>query len=201
MGHKCSEFSPPAYSPVTKAIYAPGLEACHVIGVKRFGFPKTTSGWMAAIDPSTGMVRWKTAVAAPLYGGALATAGNLVFSGALDSHLYAFDARTGKILWKPSFGLPFAAAPVTYEVNGTQYIAIAAGGPSPGAFLNPKAPQGGTLVVLKLKGKPITKLPIVVGTFTSGLSQVVSLKGLTKINQWEYVDPVRHRVVFKMVAA
>ena len=44
-----------------------------------------------------------------------------------DGSLYAADARTGKIVWSANLGLPFGAAPMTYQVNGTQYVAIAAG--------------------------------------------------------------------------
>lgn len=63
------------------------------------------------------------------YGGPLATAGGLIFiAGTRDEKIRAFDARTGKVVW--SYQLPAGgfATPVTYEVNGVQYVVIAAGG-------------------------------------------------------------------------
>ena len=60
--------------------------------------------------------------------GALATAGNLVFFGEADGYLNALNAQTGEKLWHYNLGAGVNAPPVTYEVNGVQYIAVAAGG-------------------------------------------------------------------------
>ncbi|HXT34861.1 MAG TPA: sulfocyanin-like copper-binding protein, partial [Chloroflexota bacterium] len=197
------EFSPPAFSPQTHMAYEPGLEACVSFAALASGkLPKiNASGWMVGIDTATGKVAWKTTTPAPMLGGAVATASGLVFAGSHDGNFYAFDAKTGKIVWKTNVGLSFGAAPITYEVNGTQYIAIAAGGLSAGATLLPGSKIGGTLVVFKLNGKPVTKLPIVEGAATSGLSEAVSVKGMTPVGPWMYVDTKMHRVVFKVVAA
>ncbi|HVC83018.1 MAG TPA: PQQ-binding-like beta-propeller repeat protein [Chloroflexota bacterium] len=197
------EFSPPAFSPQTHMAYEPGLEACVSFSQLTSGkLPKiNASGYMVGIDTATGKIAWKTATPAPMLGGAVATASGLVFAGSHDGNFYAFDAKTGKIVWKTNVGLSFGAAPITYEVNGTQYIAVAAGGLSAGATLLPGAKIGGTLVVFKLNGKPVTKLPIVEGKATSGLSEAVSVKGMTPVGPWMYVDTKTHRVVFKVVAA
>jgi sulfocyanin len=60
---------------------------------------------------------------------------------------------------------------------------------------------GGSLVVLKLNGAPITKQPVTKGTFTSGLNQVVTTKGMKQISPFEFVDAVNHKVVFKVTSA
>ena len=165
------EYSPPAYSSRTGALYLPGLNLCmiytrasqqatnaHQVGAYDFGgtavpTKEKPSGFMAAIDPQTGGLRWQRQVPAPMIGGALATAGGLVFSGADDGRFYAFDAGSGKILWRPYLGLGFGAAPISYAVNGTQYIAIAAGGSGVTALTGGRI--GGTLAVFRLDGAPI----------------------------------------------
>jgi glucose dehydrogenase len=111
---------------------------------------------MAAFAADTGKLRWLTRVPGPMIGGALVTAGNLVFSGADDGHLYAFDARSGAILWRADLGLGFGAAPISYAIGGTQYIAIAAGGSGVAALTGARI--GGTLVVFKLNGTPVHRL-------------------------------------------
>jgi quinoprotein glucose dehydrogenase len=82
------------------------------------------------------------------YGGPIVTAGGLLFIGAtnFDKKFHAFDKATGELLWETT--LPFAgnATPVTYEVNGKQYVAIAAGGGK-----DPKSPSGGVYVAFALK--------------------------------------------------
>jgi alcohol dehydrogenase (cytochrome c) len=196
------EYSPAAYSPVTQAVYDPAVTACltHTGPVKFTINPKTVSGTMAAIDVTTGKFMWRTQVPKPMVGGAVATAGGLVFSGAGDGNLYAFDDKTGKILWSGDLGLGFGAPPITYSVAGTQYIAVADGGFSAEAYLGDKN-LGGTLVVLKLNGAPITKQPVTKGTSSSGLSQVITTKGMMQVTPFEYVDAVNHKVVFKVTAA
>jgi glucose dehydrogenase len=60
-------------------------------------------------------------------GGLLATAGGLVFTGDPQGYLIAFDDRSGKVLWKFQTGASIHAPPISYAVDGKQYIAIAAG--------------------------------------------------------------------------
>jgi glucose dehydrogenase len=85
-------------------------------------------GTLSAIDPQTGALRWQDKTAQPLVGGVLATAGGLVFTGEGNGAFDAFDATSGKELWTYACGAGVNAPPVTYRVNGTQYIAVAAGG-------------------------------------------------------------------------
>ena len=85
-------------------------------------------GTFTAINLNTGKRAWQVKTDQPMIGGALATAGNLVFTGEGNGHFNAYDARTGKTLWSFSAGAGCNAPPVTYTVDGKQYIAVACGG-------------------------------------------------------------------------
>jgi alcohol dehydrogenase (cytochrome c) len=85
-------------------------------------------GIFKALDPQTGTPRWEFRYHSPPWGGALATAGGLVFAGDMEGYVLAFDAATGKLLWRTSTGGAVTASPMSYAVDGRQYIAVAAGG-------------------------------------------------------------------------
>jgi PQQ-dependent dehydrogenase (methanol/ethanol family) len=85
-------------------------------------------GRVAAVNIDTGKMAWKYDTEQPLIGGALATGGDLVFFGEGNGLFKALDARSGKLLWQYQAGAGVNAPPVAYEVNGKQYIAVAAGG-------------------------------------------------------------------------
>ena len=102
-------------------------------------------GELVAVDLKAGKILWRSTVGttenvAPLgmafkWGGALVngvaiTAGGLVFTGAMDAYLRAFDARSGAELWQGRLPVPGVANPMTYLWKGEQYVAIAAGGHS-----------------------------------------------------------------------
>jgi len=59
--------------------------------------------------------------------GILTTASNVLFSGGREGYFYALDARTGSLLWKSQLGGQIAMGPMTYSVNGRQYVVVAAG--------------------------------------------------------------------------
>lgn len=84
-------------------------------------------GRLLAWDPVTQTERWRVEHVAPWNGGTLATAGNLVFQGTADGRFVAYDATNGKKLWEQPTGTGVVAAPVTYEVDGKQYVSIAVG--------------------------------------------------------------------------
>jgi len=84
-------------------------------------------GRLTAWDPVKQQEAWRYEHVSPWNGGTLSTAGNLVFQGTADARFMAFDAKTGKQLWESPMGTGVIAAPVTYEVDGTQYVSIAAG--------------------------------------------------------------------------
>ena len=84
-------------------------------------------GSLKAIDPLTGKVKWNYKNQSPLWGGVLATAGGLVFTGTPEGKFLAFDDETGEILYKFNVGSGIVGSPVTWEQNGEQYIAIVSG--------------------------------------------------------------------------
>ena len=85
-------------------------------------------GRLAAVDYNTGKLAWKFDTEQPLIGGALATAGGLVFYGEGNGLFRALDAKSGKLLWEHNCGAGANAMPVSYMVAGTQYIAMGCGG-------------------------------------------------------------------------
>jgi quinohemoprotein ethanol dehydrogenase len=86
-------------------------------------------GYLQAMDPKTGKKVWGGPQNQGPTGGAVATAGGLVFQGAgTDNELRAYDARSGKILWSASTQTSVLAAPITFEVDGKQYVAVSVGG-------------------------------------------------------------------------
>lgn len=92
------------------------------------GAQPNTQGVMA-IDPETGKVQWKFELAqAALPPGVLATAGNVVFAATTEGYFIALDAVSGKLLWKYNTGAPLAASPMSYAVDGRQYVAISGTG-------------------------------------------------------------------------
>jgi alcohol dehydrogenase (cytochrome c) len=82
-----------------------------------------------AVDPATGEIKWRHEMSQPPVGGFLSTAGNLLFVGDRDGYFIAFDANTGKVLWKfQTGGQSITAGAVSYRFRGKQYVAVAAGG-------------------------------------------------------------------------
>ena len=114
-------------------------------------------GALKAIDPATGKVAWEYHNPGVLWGGVLSTHGNLVFTGTPEGYLKAFDAKNGKELWKFQTGSGVTSSPVTWEMDGEQYVAVASGwgGAVPlwGGEVAKKhagVTQGGSLWVFKL---------------------------------------------------
>jgi len=86
------------------------------------------SSGVMALDVETGEAKWRFKIAqASLGGGVLATGGGVVFASAADGNLIALDARTGKLLWRFQTGGRIAASPMSYSVDGKQYVAVSAG--------------------------------------------------------------------------
>jgi quinohemoprotein ethanol dehydrogenase len=84
-------------------------------------------GRLLAWDPVKQKEAWRYEHVAPWNGGTLVTAGDLVFQGTADARLMAFHAKTGEVLWESPMGTGVIAAPITYELDGEQYVSIAAG--------------------------------------------------------------------------
>lgn len=134
---------PMAYSPDTKLFYVPtnewGMEIWNEpITYKKgaaylgAGFTiKTVNddyiGSLRAVDPRTGKIVWEVKNDAPLWGGVLTTAGNLVFWGTPEGLLKAADAKTGKVVWEFQTGSGVVAPPITWMQNGEQYVSVVSG--------------------------------------------------------------------------
>jgi alcohol dehydrogenase (cytochrome c) len=84
-------------------------------------------GALRAIDPKTGKIVWEYKNPAPLWGGVLTTAGNLVFTGTPEGFLKAFDAKTGQEVWKFNTGSGIVSSPITWDMDGEQYVAVVSG--------------------------------------------------------------------------
>jgi len=84
-------------------------------------------GTLRAIDPRTGKIVWDHKETFPFWAGTLSTAGGLLFTGTSDGYVKAFDAKTGKELWKFQTGSGIVSSPVTWEQDGEQYIGLASG--------------------------------------------------------------------------
>ena len=80
-----------------------------------------------AIEPATGAIRWEFPIEARSRAGVLATAGDLVFSGTVDGYFYALDAITGDELWHIALSGRMNASPMTYAVDGRQYVTMPSG--------------------------------------------------------------------------
>ena len=135
-----NNYWPAAYSQKTKLLYIPSMSSCNEVTLD----PKlsTKAGdWKGATfkniernetdlivaDPFTGEVKTKVRVPYPNNSGALATGGGLVFTGFTDGTFAAYDDTTMQQLWKINVGTGFNAPPMTFEVNGKQYVAILSG--------------------------------------------------------------------------
>jgi alcohol dehydrogenase (cytochrome c) len=85
------------------------------------------SGAVIAIDPATGDQRWRFSTTDVSSSGILTTAADLLFTGSREGYFYALDARSGDRLWRASLGGQGANGPMSYAVDGAQYIAVGAG--------------------------------------------------------------------------
>ncbi|CAN5878651.1 PQQ-dependent methanol/ethanol family dehydrogenase [soil metagenome] len=167
---------PMAYSPKTNLFYVPANEwgmdihnepVTYKKGGAYLGAGFTIKtlhddyiGALRAMDPKTGKIVWENKNAAPLWGGVMSTAGDLVFYGTPEGYLKALDARTGKELWKFQTGSGVVAPPITWQDGDTQYVAVVSGwgGAVPlwGGDVASKInylEQGGSVWVFKLSAK------------------------------------------------
>jgi alcohol dehydrogenase (cytochrome c) len=135
-----NNYWPSSYSPRTKLLYVPALTGCDDVKLDTEMHSKA-KGWnggthtatdrlesnLTAIDPITGDIKKNIHLRYPNVSGTLATAGSLIFLGLTDGTVAAYDDVTLAELWKFNVGSGFNAPPMTFEVNGKQYVAIATG--------------------------------------------------------------------------
>jgi glucose dehydrogenase len=89
-----------------------------------------TKGYFSAIDLSTGKIKWQNVSPQIFVGGVFSTSTGLVFQGESDGNLTAFDSDTGETLWQFNTGAGVNAPPIGFELDGEEFIAVAAGGTS-----------------------------------------------------------------------
>ena len=178
-------WQPMSFSPKTGLIYIPGQEVPGVYGTDdKFAFapgqwnratdtkldslpldPKARAamrnsmhGELIAWDPVAQKEVWRATHNDPWNGGTLATAGNLVFQGTANGHFAAYDAANGKPLWTTDTNTATLAGPISYTVDGEQYVAVGAGFGSvfylAAGFAVDKmgTPDNGRILVYKLGG-------------------------------------------------
>jgi alcohol dehydrogenase (cytochrome c) len=149
------------YSPDTNAMYMPMNNACmdlamsvdvagpsdgydvrfevrHIPGVNPDIAPV---GRIEAVSASTGTTLWKYEQRAPIYGSLLATGGNLIFSGDVVRRFRAFSADSGTVLWETILNGPVSGRPMTFSVNGRQYLAVGSGGITQGTSFLQLTPE------------------------------------------------------------
>ena len=133
----------PAYSPRTELFYVQAYDGedlfykrdeDYVVGDRYTGGggqrPLPADAYQSAIraiDPKTGDIRWEFQIQPRSTAGVMATAGDLVFSGSIDGYFYALDAVSGEELWHIAVGSRVHSSPMSFAVDGTQYVTIAAG--------------------------------------------------------------------------
>ncbi len=137
------EWSPIAVNPTLSLSYALNLHQPMTYQVQTSQYPsgklwlggafKVISseeqwGNLTAVDFNTGAIRWQVKTPQPMIGGALATAGGLVFAGEGNGFFKAYDAENGSVLWSFQAGAGVNAPPSSYAVEGKQYIVVGAGG-------------------------------------------------------------------------
>ena len=136
---------PYSFDPQTGYAYVPTMKTCMTIsGLPPLPFQKGATyvnesflvrhvpgsdewGELQAIDVATGRRVWHKDTKLPWNDGTLSTDGGLVFSGTPDDTFYAFDARTGKVLWRHHMTSGVIGVPMSYRVDGKQYIAVQSG--------------------------------------------------------------------------
>jgi alcohol dehydrogenase (cytochrome c) len=161
-GNGGTNWSPMSYSPQTGYLYVtaadrPQSRILRQLG-KSVGPPigAKYAGTLSAVDPGTNKIVWqkKMPYSVGQGSGAMATAGGLVFHGEPSGNFQAYDAVNGNLLWEWQTGAGADAPAVTYEIDGEQYVAIAAGGVS----IQTSSANGDTIWAFSLKGSPGSRL-------------------------------------------
>lgn len=166
------EWNAMSYSPLTRLVYVPVIENCATFynygevakkkglspGPNGFRYlPGKAFGKVMAIHADDGRIAWEVKTRTPMGTGMLATAGNLLFTGNAEGSFQAFDAEKGALLWSYQTGSGIRAAPISFVLDGQQYVAIASGmSGAVGGFTGAGAPwmrnyrSGGALFVFRL---------------------------------------------------
>jgi len=146
------EWNGPAYHPGLGLLYVNAIDWCTLVKMQPTASIKGTpgaswtgaepadgwlfgrhdpteqwKGWVTAFDPESGDVKWKVQTPKPMVAAITATAGGVVFTGDLDGQALAYDASSGKELWRHATGKAIGGGVISYEAGGKQRIAVATG--------------------------------------------------------------------------
>ena len=133
----------PSYSPAANLFYVRSYDGADIFYKRdddfeegdlylggygeRADVPENVTTAIRALDPLTGDLRWEYPIPTAWWGaGILTTAGRVLFSGTADGYVFALDDSTGEVLWHMSVGGQVHAAPMSYSVDGRQYVTVAA---------------------------------------------------------------------------
>ena len=154
------EWNGPALDPVNRQLVTGAVDVCFKVtlgttqyspGAVSFGGTVEpvgeATGWITAIDAETGAVRWKHHAPKPVVAGITPTAGGVTFAGDLAGNLLVFDSVSGRVVHQRAVGGAMAGGVVTYELDGQQHLAFAAGNISRNAFGDLGMPS---VVIMKL---------------------------------------------------
>jgi len=168
-------WQPMSFNPETGLVYIPANNVCMDWSVGDVSFkrgvfylgaefpskegPGGFLGELVAWDPVNRKKVWSIKEDLPFNGGTLTTGGGLVFAGNLHGDFRAIDAKSGNILWKRNLGSGIGAGPVTYMVDGKQYVAVVVGRTAAipaflgdlGNKMTAAAPEGGSLFVFTVQ--------------------------------------------------
>lgn len=167
-----------SYSPITQTYYVPLTEACNdvtptqseftagnAVGSVKFGPRVLPEGQDKAglfealsINPTQGDHLWQHRQREAPTSSVLATAGGLVFGGDAARYVKAFDDKSGEVLWQQRLNAPIGGSPVTYEIDGEQYLAVPTGYSNSASSISSAFPEtplpngnGNSIFVFKLK--------------------------------------------------
>jgi PQQ-dependent dehydrogenase (methanol/ethanol family) len=166
-------WQPISFNPMTGLAYIPSNNTCQDMQLTDVAFRRGVFylgndfavnpghgylGRLLAINPATQKEAWHMDLPLPWNGGTMTTAGNLVFFGDIQGVFHALDAKTGKELWRMNLGSGIGAGPITFAVDGKQYVAVLAGrAEGPPTFMGEvgkkiiaATPEGGTLFVFSM---------------------------------------------------
>ena len=206
---------PMSFSPVTRLVYFPAQESSFVYsrmpkyehqpmrwnlaqnpaaklpaGVTEI-IPNNARGYLLAWNPATNAEAWRIEHRGPWNGGVLTTAGNLLIQGASDGRFVVYRADNGTKLWEMPIQTGAVAGPISYEVEGEQYVAVAAGwaGSMPiiGGGLTPVHHAPSRLLAFKLGGQaslpPPEPLPAFAAPASSAGAETIA-RGKSLYGQW-----------------
>lgn len=134
------EWNGPAYDHLTKQVVIGSVDWCATIKSDEVDYQpgkfllggawewdEAKTGWVVAVDPDSGDVRWKYHADSPVVAGLTPTAGGITFTGDMGGNFFAFESTTGKVLLKKETGGALAGGVITYALGGRQYVAITSG--------------------------------------------------------------------------